>query len=63
MSFRKLERFPVYLAAGIPRDTILQAWQRRTALLAAFTFPTAMALIYIAWVALRRTQSRTGRRP
>ena len=56
MSFRKLERFPVYVAAGIPRATVLQAWQRRTALLAAFTFPTAMALIYIAWVALRRTQ-------
>ncbi|HET9024557.1 MAG TPA: ATP-binding protein, partial [Burkholderiaceae bacterium] len=56
VSFRKLERFPVYVAAGIPRATVLQAWQRRTALLAAFTFPTAMALIYIAWVALRRTQ-------
>jgi signal transduction histidine kinase len=35
---------------------VLAAWQRRTALLAAFTFPTAMALIYIAWVALRRTR-------
>jgi signal transduction histidine kinase/ActR/RegA family two-component response regulator len=54
--FRKLERFPVYVAAGVPRETVLQAWQGRTALLAAFTFPTAMALIYIAWVALRRTR-------
>jgi signal transduction histidine kinase/ActR/RegA family two-component response regulator len=56
VSFHKLERFPVYVAAGVPRATILQAWQRRTALLAAFTFPTAMALVYIAWVALKRTQ-------
>ncbi len=54
--FRKLERYPVYVAAAVPRATILEAWQRRTALLAAFTFPTAMALIYIAWVALRRTR-------
>ena len=54
--FRQLEHFPVYVGAGVARATILQAWQRRTALLAAFTFPTAMALIYIAWVALRRTQ-------
>ncbi len=46
----------MYVGAGVSRATILQAWQRRTALLAAFTFPTAMALIYIAWVALRRTQ-------
>jgi two-component system, NtrC family, sensor kinase len=56
VSFRRLERFPVYVAAGVSRETILQAWQRRMALLAAFTFPTAMALIYIAWVALRRTR-------
>ncbi|MGZ8274527.1 MAG: ATP-binding protein [Burkholderiaceae bacterium] len=56
VSFRKLERFPVYVAAGLSRNTILQGWQRRTALLAAFTFPTAMALIYVAWVALRRTR-------
>jgi signal transduction histidine kinase/CheY-like chemotaxis protein len=56
VSFRKLERFPVYVAAGVSRSTVLQGWQRRTALLAAFTFPTAMALIYIAWVALRRTR-------
>jgi signal transduction histidine kinase/ActR/RegA family two-component response regulator len=56
LSFRKLERYPVYLAAEVPRATVLKGWQRRTALLAAFTFPTAMALIYIAWVALRRTR-------
>ncbi|MGE5159962.1 MAG: ATP-binding protein [Betaproteobacteria bacterium] len=54
--FHKLEHFPVYVGAGVTHDTILQGWQRRAALLAAFTFPTSMALIYIAWVALRRTQ-------
>jgi two-component system, NtrC family, sensor kinase len=56
LAFRKLERYPVFVAAGVPRAAVLAAWQRRTALLAAFTFPTAMALIYIAWVALRRTR-------
>jgi two-component system NtrC family sensor kinase len=56
VSLRKLDRYPVYVAAGMTRAAILQVWQRRIALLAAFTFPTAMALIYIAWVALRRTQ-------
>jgi two-component system NtrC family sensor kinase len=56
LAFRKLERYPVFVAAALPREAVLEAWQRRTALLAAFTFPTAMALIYIAWVALRRTR-------
>ena len=55
-AFRKLARYPVVVAAAIQRSTVLEAWQRRTTLLAALTFPTAMALIYIAWVALRRTR-------
>lgn len=56
VAFRKLERYPVYVAAGVAHTTVLAGWQRRTALLAAFTFPTAMALLYISWVALRRTR-------
>jgi two-component system, NtrC family, sensor kinase len=56
VAFRKLERYPVYVAAGVSQATVLAGWQRRTALLAAFTFPTAMGLIYISWVALRRTR-------
>jgi hypothetical protein len=33
----------VYVDTSMSRATILEAWQRRTTLLAAFTFPTAMA--------------------
>jgi two-component system, NtrC family, sensor kinase len=55
-AFRKLDRLPVYVFAGVDRANVMGAWLPRVALLAAFTFPTAMALIYIAWVALRRTR-------
>jgi two-component system, NtrC family, sensor kinase len=55
-AFRRLERHPLYVIATVDRAGVLAAWHRRVALLAAFTFPTALALIYIAWVALRRTR-------
>jgi signal transduction histidine kinase/ActR/RegA family two-component response regulator len=56
VSYRKVDKYPVYVSAGIAHETVLGEWQKRAALLAAFTFPTAMALIYMSWVALRRTR-------
>ncbi len=55
-AFRRLERYPVYVLAGIDREAIIAGWQRQLAVLAAFTFPISMALVYVAWVALRRTR-------
>ena len=54
--FRRLERYPIYVLAGVDRDAIIAGWQRQLAVLAAFTFPISMALIYVVWVALRRTR-------
>ena len=55
-AFRRLDRYPLYVLAGVNRDSIIAGWQRQLALLAAFTFPIAMALLYVMWVALRRTR-------
>ena len=55
-SFRRLDDHPLYLVAGIDHDQIITGWQRRLALLAAFTFPISIALVYTAFVAFRRTQ-------
>ena len=55
-AFRRLERHPIYVVAGIDRAAIIAGWQRQLAVLAAFTFPISMALIYVVWVALRRTR-------
>jgi signal transduction histidine kinase/CheY-like chemotaxis protein len=55
-AFRRLERYPIYVVAGISRDAIIAGWQRQLAVLAAFGFPISMALVYVAWVALRRTR-------
>ena len=55
-AFRRLERYPIYVQAGVDREAIIAGWQRQLAVLAAFTFPISMALVYVVWVALRRTR-------
>ncbi|MBC8119794.1 MAG: response regulator, partial [Burkholderiaceae bacterium] len=55
-AFRRLERYPLYVLAGIDRAAIVAEWQRQLAVLAAFTLPISMALVYVAWIALRRTR-------
>jgi signal transduction histidine kinase len=55
-AFRAVGDYPLYVTAGMPRDAVIAAWLRDMALLAAFTFPIAIALAWIAWVARRRAQ-------
>jgi two-component system NtrC family sensor kinase len=55
-SFRRVEQYPLYIVAGIDHRPVVAAWYRNTALLAAFTFPAALALGFVSWVALRRTR-------
>ena len=61
-SFRRLDDVPLYVLAGLDRERVVSGWQRRLALLAAFTFPISMALVYVAWVALRRTRREIAAR-
>ena len=55
-AFRRVDRYPLYVIAGIDRTAVVASWQRRLAVLAAFTFPISMALMYVVWIALRRTR-------
>jgi two-component system NtrC family sensor kinase len=55
-SFRKVDRYPLFVSAAMSRDLMLSGWHRNVAILAAFTFPLALVLMFVAWVALRRTQ-------
>ena len=48
-AFRRLERYPIYVLAGVDREAIIAGWQKQLAVLAAFTFPISMALIYVVW--------------
>jgi signal transduction histidine kinase/ActR/RegA family two-component response regulator len=53
---RQLGRYPVHIVAWMERPAVLAPWYRQMVLLAGFAFPSAVALMYVAWVALQRTR-------
>jgi len=54
--FRKLPRYPLYVAAGTPYSSILAQWARNIALWAPFAVLAALSLMLMSWMALRRTK-------
>ena len=56
LAFRKLDRYPLYVAAGIDRQRIIAGWYHDVGRLALFAFPTAFGLMFVAWLAMRRTR-------
>jgi two-component system NtrC family sensor kinase len=55
-SFRRVEGYPVYVVAGVSRAAMFASWARFVALLAAIMVPTTIGLVYVSWVALRKTR-------
>jgi signal transduction histidine kinase/ActR/RegA family two-component response regulator len=53
---RQLPGYPFRVQAAIARGAVLGQWYRNLMVLAVFTFPTALALIMVASVALRRAR-------
>ncbi len=55
VAFRQVDSYPLYVTATVGRGAVLAAWYREMSLLAAFTFPTALALAWVSWLAVRHT--------
>jgi two-component system NtrC family sensor kinase len=55
-AFREVEGHGLYVSSSIDHDAILAAWYGELARLALFTFPTALGLAWMSWVALRHTR-------
>jgi two-component system NtrC family sensor kinase len=56
IAYRRIDDTPLYTAAGKANEVILAEWRGTLWLLAAFIVPMALALVYVATVARRRTQ-------
>jgi two-component system NtrC family sensor kinase len=56
VAYRRVGEYPLYAAVSISHEQLLRGWYREVALLAAFTFPTAFALAWVSWVALKHTR-------
>jgi two-component system NtrC family sensor kinase len=55
-SYRKLGAYPLYIAVGIDRATILGEWWNRMASHLVFGVPATLCLVAITWLALGRTR-------
>jgi two-component system NtrC family sensor kinase len=60
VEFRRVGTLPVYVITGISRTAMLSGWARFVGILAAILFPTTAVLVYVTWVALRKTRRETA---
>ena len=56
IGFRRVGSYPLYVVAGVDQAAVLSQWLRYIQILAAFIFPTSLALVYVTWRALRTTR-------
>ncbi len=56
ISYRRVEGYPLYVVSGVSRDAVFANWGRFVALLAGILVPTSAGLVFVSWVALKRTQ-------
>ena len=56
VGFQQVGSTPLYATAGLTEETIFAGWYRFIGLLAAVMVPTTLGLVWVSWVALRRTQ-------
>jgi two-component system NtrC family sensor kinase len=56
LAFRKVAPYPLYAVVSISHHQMLDNWFREMALLAAFTFPSALALAWVSWLSLQHTR-------
>jgi two-component system NtrC family sensor kinase len=56
VSFRRVDPYPVYVVAAFSRNAMLATWARFVGILAAVMVPITAGLVYVSWVALRKTR-------
>ena len=56
-SYKKLTGYPVYVTYAVATSAITAAWLRTVAIYALFALPATLALVLVAWTALRRSAS------
>src|SRR5262249_41491514 len=56
-SYHRLGDYPLYVAVGIDKATVIEAWRAQMASHLVFGIPATLALIAITLIALRRSAS------
>ncbi|MDZ5646428.1 sensor histidine kinase [Nitrospirillum sp. BR 11828] len=53
---RKVPNLPLYVVYGITTDSIASEWEGRALIYAAVAVPASLALMLVAWIAMRRSR-------
>jgi len=61
ISFRRVEGLPVYVTAGFSKTSVIAGWLKFTGLLLALFAPITLGLVWVSWVALRKTREEAQR--
>lgn len=54
---RPVGAYPIVVSAWLDKSVVFGHWYDQMALLLALSFPTAVGLVYVGWVALQRTRN------
>ncbi len=55
VTFRALDPYPMYVVASMDGSQVVAGWLRNLLRAAAFIFPTSLALVGVAWLAMRKS--------
>ncbi|MCZ2497578.1 response regulator [Xylophilus sp. Kf1] len=60
VAFRQVAGYPLYMVAGFSQDAVFARWRHFLLLLAAVLAPITAGLVYVTWVALRKTHQESA---
>lgn len=60
VSFRQVQGYPVYVIASLNRSAVFAQWKHFLTLLASILAPVTAVLVYVSWVALRKTRQESA---
>ncbi len=59
-AFQRVGQLPVYVSTSLSEQAILQSWKRFIGLLAAVLGPVTLGLVYVSFVALKKTRNEAA---
>ena len=60
VSFRQVPGYPLYVVAGFSESAVFARWAHFLLVLAAVLAPITVGLVYVSWVALRKTRQESA---
>ncbi len=60
VNYLAVENYPLYIVSSVESSQVMAAWRLSMLRLAAFIFPTAIGLVGVAWLAMRKSRGEVS---